>query len=131
MLAHTRWVAGRRRSEHLTGHALPVRVRGGPELCHQPVAPRPGIPLDLLNADVDSVVLRVGAAHASELAAEGLWPGRIVRVTGRAPFGGPVLVLIGRARLAISRSVAADVLVEPRGASPDLSTAESVEESRA
>lgn len=69
------------------------------------------IHLDRLGIGVSGVIAEVGARHRDELAAEGVLPGRAIRVTGRAPFRGPILVSIGRARLALSRDVAAGVLV--------------------
>ena len=71
--------------------------------------------LDRLPVEIEARVAEVPAPHRSELAGEGLRSGRTVRVTGRAPFGGPVLLMVGRARLAVSRSVAAGILVEPTG----------------
>jgi Fe2+ transport system protein FeoA len=66
-----------------------------------------------LPVEHDARIVDVPAAHRSELAGEGLRAGRTVRVTGRAPFGGPILLMVGRARLAVSRSVAAGILVDP------------------
>lgn len=79
-------------------------------------APHPAAPslvrLDRLPVGVEARVLDVPPPYRSELAGEGLRAGRTVRVTGRAPFGGPVLLLVGRARLAVSRAVAAGIVVE-------------------
>jgi Fe2+ transport system protein FeoA len=74
------------------------------------------VTLDRLPAGIDATVVDVPVPHRSELAGEGLRIGRVVRVTGRAPFGGPVLLMVGRARLAVSRSVAAGIVVEPGAA---------------
>ena len=46
-----------------------------------------------------------------DLALEGLLPGTAVAVASRAPLGGPLVVGVGRARVAVARSVAARVLV--------------------
>jgi Fe2+ transport system protein FeoA len=80
-----------------------------------PIPPGPSalVPLDRIPVEVEARVVDVTPAHRSELAGEGLRVGRTIRVTGRAPFGGPVLLMVGRARLAVSRSVAAGILVEP------------------
>ena len=67
---------------------------------------RTPVTLDRLPVERDARIVDVPAAHRSELAGEGLRAGRTVRVTGRAPFGGPILLMVGRARLAVSRSVA-------------------------
>lgn len=48
----------------------------------------------------------VEADHADELGREGLLPGALVRVAARTPLGGPVIVTLGRSRLALSRDVA-------------------------
>ncbi|MFN8620849.1 MAG: FeoA family protein [Chloroflexota bacterium] len=50
-------------------------------------------------------------ALADDLVAEGLAPGAVARVDVQAPFGGPLLVRVGRARVAISAAVAAAVEV--------------------
>jgi Fe2+ transport system protein FeoA len=59
-------------------------------------------------------VSEVGPAHAEELLREGLRPGSVVRVASRTPLGGPVIVVIGRSRIALSADVAATV----RGEAP-------------
>jgi Fe2+ transport system protein FeoA len=56
-------------------------------------------------------VVAVGVADAERLAAEGLHAGDRIEVEVRLPLGGPVVVRVGRARIAIARSVAAGVLV--------------------
>lgn len=48
----------------------------------------------------------VDAAHADELGREGLLPGAVIRVAARTPLGGPVIVMLGRSRLALSLDVA-------------------------
>jgi Fe2+ transport system protein FeoA len=78
----------------------------------QPAASPERVPLDRLPPSVEAMVVDVPPQHRSELAGEGLRVGRTVHVTGRAPFGGPVLLMVGRARLAVSRSVASGILVE-------------------
>jgi Fe2+ transport system protein FeoA len=58
-------------------------------------------------------VTSVGVAHADELVREGILPGAVVQVASRTPLGGPVIVCLGRVRLALSADVAADVVGEP------------------
>ncbi len=58
-------------------------------------------------------IVEVAEAVRAELEREGLLPGAIVVVTARTPLGGPVVVELGRARLALSASVAAHVATEP------------------
>jgi Fe2+ transport system protein FeoA len=55
----------------------------------------------------------VGIAHVERLAAEGLHAGDRVEVEVCLPLGGPVVVRVGRARLAIAREIAGSILVEP------------------
>ena len=61
-------------------------------------------------------VVGVDPAEASRLAAEGLAPGDRVQVESRLPLGGPIVVRVGRARLALARRVAAGIRVEPERA---------------
>ena len=58
-------------------------------------------------------VVAVDDAAREELEREGLLPGAVVVVTARTPLGGPVVVELGRARLALSASVARLVSTEP------------------
>ena len=58
-------------------------------------------------------VVAVDEAAREELEREGLLPGAVVVVTARTPLGGPVVVELGRARLALSASVARLVATEP------------------
>lgn len=55
----------------------------------------------------------VDPAHAEELLREGLRPGAVVRVASRTPLGGPVIVVVGRSRIALSADVATAVRGEP------------------
>ena len=61
-----------------------------------------------------AVVVAVPARDADRLAAEGLRPGDVLEVETRLPLGGPVVVRLGRARVALARRVAAGILVEER-----------------
>ena len=54
-------------------------------------------------------IVGVASAYRSELAREGLLPGTEIAVTTRTPLGGPVVVDLGRARIALSAAVAAGV----------------------
>ena len=58
-------------------------------------------------------ITSVGMAHADELVREGILPGAVVQVASRTPLGGPVIICLGRVRLALSADVAADVVGEP------------------
>ena len=73
----------------------------------------PPVPLALLDPGAPARIVAIAAADAERLAAEGIHPGECVEVEARLPLGGPVVVRVGRARIAIARSVAAGVLVEP------------------
>ena len=48
---------------------------------------------------------------AAELAREGLVPGVLLRVAGRVAGGGPIIVSLGRARLALGRSICRSIEV--------------------
>ena len=77
---------------------------------------RPALPsLALASARVGARlrVTTVGVLHADELAREGILPGAILEVASRTPLGGPVIVALGRVRLALSAEVAAAVAGEP------------------
>ncbi|HEY5629130.1 MAG TPA: FeoA family protein [Candidatus Limnocylindrales bacterium] len=60
-------------------------------------------------------VSEVDGGHAQELLREGVLPGAIVRVASRTPLGGPVIIVLGRSRLALSADVAASVRGEALG----------------
>jgi Fe2+ transport system protein FeoA len=67
------------------------------------------VPLSRAAVGEPRVVIRVVGPARDELEREGLMPGSGVAVIGRTPLGGPVIVQIGRTRLALSRNVAAQV----------------------
>jgi len=73
--------------------------------------PRPATTLDRLPAGQLAVVVDVGPDHSLELLREGVLAGARVSVRGVAPVGGPVIVEIGRATVAIARTIAATVRV--------------------
>lgn len=58
-------------------------------------------------------VVGIAADDAEELIAEGLVVGSTVVPEARAPFRGPVIVRVGRARVAVAQAVAGRTLVEP------------------
>jgi Fe2+ transport system protein FeoA len=76
----------------------------------------PPVPLVTLDAGAPARVVAVGPADADRLAAEGLHAGGQLEVEVRLPLGGPVVVRVGRARIAIARAVAAGILVDPEQA---------------
>ncbi len=75
-------------------------------------AQRPAMALDRLPPGGVGRIRAIDPAHARELLQEGLHPGADVRVRSAAPLGGPLIVEVGRATVAISRSVARTVTVE-------------------
>src|SRR5690606_37661597 len=58
-------------------------------------------------------VVAITADDAAGLLAEGLVAGTVVEPEARAPFRGPVVVRVGRARVAVAQAVADRVFVEP------------------
>jgi len=75
----------------------------------------PPIPLASLSVGARSRVVAVPPEDAERLAAEGLHRGDSLQVEVVLPLGGPVVVRLGRARVAVARRVAAGILVEPVG----------------
>lgn len=75
------------------------------------VPDEPGRAVPLSRAPVGSrrTVLSVEGSARAELEREGLIPGSVVVITARTPLGGPVVIELGRARLALSADVAAQV----------------------
>lgn len=80
--------------------------------------PRPATTLDRLPAGCTAVVVEVTSDHEDELLREGVLAGAHVTVRGVAPVGGPVIVVVGRATVAIARPIAATVRVAPDGRPP-------------
>lgn len=68
--------------------------------------------VDSLAAGASGIVAQVGDEHASQLAREGIGPGTRLAIEASAPFGGPLIVRVGRARVALARRVARTILVE-------------------
>jgi Fe2+ transport system protein FeoA len=58
-------------------------------------------------------VVSVGDGTADRVAVQGIHPGALVSVEHDAPFGGPRIVRLGAARMALARSIAASILVRP------------------
>ena len=73
----------------------------------------PPVPLVQLAAGIDARVVSVPPADVERLAAEGIHRGDILQVETRLPMGGPVVVRLGRARVALAQRVAAAILVQP------------------
>jgi Fe2+ transport system protein FeoA len=71
------------------------------------------IPLSRVAVGWRRVIEHVDGPDRAELEREGVLPGSVVVVTARTPLGGPVVVELGRARLALSSSVAAQVATRP------------------
>ncbi len=73
--------------------------------------PRPATTLDRLPTGQSASVVAVGGRHAGELLREGIVEGALLTVRGVAPLGGPVIVELGRATVAVARPIAASVRV--------------------
>jgi Fe2+ transport system protein FeoA len=71
----------------------------------------PGVALRIVRVEDEAGAGPDGAVAA--VAAEGLLPGVVVSLERRIAFGGPLIVHLGRARLALSREVARRIVVEP------------------
>ncbi len=71
----------------------------------------PPVPLSDLDPGVAARVVSVPGGQAERLAAEGLHVGDVIEVEARMPLGGPIVVRLGRARVALARQVAAGILV--------------------
>lgn len=74
------------------------------------------VPLSSLATGRSARVMAIPADAAAALAAEGLTAGDLLEIETRQPFGGPVVVRVGHARLAIAARVAREIVVEPLGA---------------
>ena len=73
-----------------------------------PVVAAP-VPLHRVTAGSRGRVTVIGPEHRAELVREGVRPGASVAVRSTAPFGGPLVVEVGRARVALAQSVARTV----------------------
>jgi Fe2+ transport system protein FeoA len=68
-------------------------------------------PLSRLAVGQPHTVLRVDGPERAELAREGVQAGAVVVVAARTPLGGPIVVQVGGARVAMSSRVASQVLM--------------------
>jgi len=75
----------------------------------------PATTLDRLEAGSGGRVVAVGPDHAGELLREGILPGTYLGVRGIAPIGGPVIVELGQATVAVARPIAATVRIAIEG----------------
>jgi Fe2+ transport system protein FeoA len=84
--------------------------------------PAPVIPADQGDAPIPlsrapigwrRVITQVDGPDRTELQREGVLPGSVIVVTARTPLGGPLVVELGRARLALSARVAEQVATRP------------------
>ncbi len=75
----------------------------------------PGDGIALTDAAIGSrlSVVAVDQGSAAELAREGLLPGSRIEVVSRVPLGGPLIVTLGRVRLALGASAAGSVRAVP------------------
>ena len=88
----------------------------------EPTASHPPYPaavsLHSLAIGRSALILQVPASVAGALDADGIAPGEIVEIETRQPFGGPVVVRVGHARVALALRIARAILVEPVLADP-------------
>jgi Fe2+ transport system protein FeoA len=77
------------------------------------LAPASGFPLTHAAIGSSFAVVAVDGPAAAELGREGLLPGGLVRVVGRVPLGGPLIVQLGRVRLALGAASAEGIRVVP------------------
>lgn len=67
--------------------------------------------LDRLTVGRMALVVGVTGAAADELLHEGIAPGVTVTIESRTPLGGPLIVRVGRSRVAVARPAAGDVRI--------------------
>ena len=87
-----------------------------PTFAPRPVDPvDPGSHVSLAHAPIGwrRRIVEVAETVRAELERDGLLTGVMVVVTARTPLGGPVVVELDRARLALPSSLAAHVATEP------------------
>jgi len=88
------------------GHAIPYD-----DACPHPVKARSLAELAVGESGVISRVSEEPAELLHYLASLGLLPETAVKIESIAPFGGPLLVQVGRARYALGRDVASKILL--------------------
>jgi Fe2+ transport system protein FeoA len=102
--------------------AIAPSRRGGSIGFHGRMASPPAypaaVPLHSLAAGRSARIVEVPAGAAAALAAEGLVPGDLLEIETRQPFGGPVVVRVGHARIALALRIARGILVEPLTSDP-------------
>lgn len=77
--------------------------------------PGPGVraqTLDQLAVGGAALVVEVTGPAASELLHEGIAPGAMVGIESRTPLGGPLIVAVGRARVAVARPAAVGIRIQ-------------------
>jgi Fe2+ transport system protein FeoA len=79
----------------------------------------PTVPLSRVAVGWRRIVTAVEGPDRAELEREGVHPGSTVVVTARTPLGGPLVVEVGRGRLALSSAVAAQVDTRDFGTSDE------------
>ena len=84
-----------------------------------PTTADPLLPLSRTPVGWRRVITGIDGPDRGELEREGLLPGSVVVVAARAPLGGPLVVELGRARLALSARVAVQVETRPWNASDE------------
>ncbi|HEY6057549.1 MAG TPA: FeoA family protein [Candidatus Limnocylindrales bacterium] len=77
--------------------------------------PQPPASLDRLPVGSAAIVVSVAGEHRAALTREGVVAGQGIVVEEVAPFGGPLVLGVGRARLALARSVARTIEVRTTG----------------
>ena len=89
-----------------TSPPLPLAEEDGP------------VPLSLAAVGASRVISGVHGPARDELGREGLLPGSVVVVRARTPLGGPIVVELGRTRLALSADVAGGVMTTAAPVAP-------------
>jgi oxygen-dependent protoporphyrinogen oxidase len=95
------------------GEGVAGSLDAAPEREPEPVPARRRLTLDALPVGREARVVSIEGDHDADLALEGVLPGTAIAVSSRSPFGGPLVVGVGRSRVAVARSVASRISVEP------------------
>ncbi len=82
-------------------------------------AAEPFLPLSKAPVGWRRVITGINGPDRPELEREGILAGSVVVVAARTPLGGPIVVELGRARLALSARIAAQVETRPFTASDE------------